>query len=310
MKIDRLLSIIMTLIEHKKISATKLAEMFEVTPRTIYRDIETINAAGIPIVAFPGSHGGISIMEGYKLDRNVFTSSDLVTLLIGLGSISSTLSTKEMVHTITKVKGLIPDEQAKQIELKSNQIVIDLTTWAGNKTIHDNVHKIKDAISGNNYIIFHYTDGNGKKSRRKVEPYQLVLKESQWYMQGYCFLKKEFRIFKLTRMSLLQLKKATFSPRAFTPKAMDGAGWIDKRIIYIKVVIHETIRDRIVERCGEEHIKSIGNNKLMLKIPFTEDEHGYNFLLGLGDKCECLAPARVRQELTRRIQELLKIYKS
>lgn len=124
LKIDRLISIIMILLERKKISATKLAEMFEVSPRTIYRDIESINSAGIPIITYPGINGGIGIIEEYKIDKKIFTTSDIETLLRGLKGISSTMTNEDIINTIAKVKGLVPDEQIKDIELKSNQITI------------------------------------------------------------------------------------------------------------------------------------------------------------------------------------------
>jgi predicted DNA-binding transcriptional regulator YafY len=118
LKIDRLISIIMILLERKKISAVKLAEMFEVTPRTIYRDIETINLAGIPIITYPGINGGVGIMEEYKIDKKLFTTSDIATLLMGLGSISNAMSNDEIINTLAKVKGLVPAEQIRDIELK------------------------------------------------------------------------------------------------------------------------------------------------------------------------------------------------
>ena len=103
LKIDRLISIIMILLQRKKISATKLAEMFEVSARTIYRDIETINTAGIPIITYPGVNGGIGIMEEYKIDKKLFTTSDISALLMSLGSISRAITYDEIISTIAKV---------------------------------------------------------------------------------------------------------------------------------------------------------------------------------------------------------------
>jgi predicted DNA-binding transcriptional regulator YafY len=184
MKIDRLISIIMVLLERKKISATKLAEMFEVTPRTIYRDIETITLAGIPIITYPGVNGGIGIIEEYKIDKKLFTTSDITTLLIGLASIPSELSSGEIVNTLAKVKGLIPAEQISDIELKSNQITIDLTPWAGNKNLQPNLEEIKRALNEKKLLSFKYSDHTGNKSIRKVEAYQLVLKGTNLWKQS------------------------------------------------------------------------------------------------------------------------------
>lgn len=308
MKIDRLISIIMILIERKKISATKLAEMFEVTPRTIYRDIETINQAGIPIITYPGVNGGIGIMEEYKVDKKLFTTSDISTLLMGLGSISSTLSSEEIVNTLAKVKGLIPKEQIRDIELKSSQITIDLTSWIGNKSLQPNLEKIKIAMNENKILYFKYLDRNSKESSRKAEPYRLVLKDANWYLQGYCISKEDFRIFKLSRISELEVLEDTFVPREFQAKQLGAWDYIEKNIIKIKLLVDKSLREQMLERCGEENIESYGDNKLIVNFPFIEDEFGYNMLLGFGDKCECLEPVNVREEVIRRIKNMLNVY--
>lgn len=299
----------MVLLERKKISATKLAEMFEVTPRTIYRDIETISLAGIPIVTYPGANGGIGIMEEYKLDKKLFTTSDITTLLIGLGSISSTLSSEEIVNTLAKVKGLIPAEQFRDIELKSSQITIDLTPWAGNKNLQPNLEQIKRALNESKYLSFKYSDRSGKKSSRKVEPYKLVLKETNWYLQGYCISKKDFRTFKLSRISALEIMEEMFIPREFHAKPLGAVDWIKNRIITIKLLVDESLRERMAEHCGEENIEPDGNNKLIVHFPFVEDELGYNLLLSFGDKCECLEPENIRMEVIQRIKKILEVYK-
>lgn len=308
MKIDRLVSIIMVLLENKKISATKLAEMFEVTPRTIYRDIEAINQAGIPIITYPGVNGGIGIVEEYKINKKLFTTSDITTLLIGLGSISSTLSKEELVNTLAKVKGLVPAEKMREIELKANQIAIDLTSWIGNKNLQPNLEEIKRALNESKFLSFKYSDRSGKRSNRKVEPYRLVLKDTNWYLQGYCTLKQDFRTFKLSRISEFEILEDIFIPREFEAKSLVSSNWIKKKIITIKLVIHESLRERVMEYCGEENIKSYGENKLIVDFPFTEDDFSYNIVLGFGHKCECLEPAHVREEIIHRVEKLLSVY--
>lgn len=309
MKIDRLISIIMVLLEGKKISAAKLAEMFEVTPRTIYRDIETLSLAGIPVASYPGVNGGFSIIEGYKIDKKLFTTSDITTLLIGLGSISSTLSSEDIVNTLAKVKGLVPAEQMRDIELKSSQITIDLTPWAGNRNLQYNLEKIRTALNERRLVSFKYFDRVGEKSIRKVEPYRLVLKETNWYLQGYCSSRQDFRIFKLSRISKLEILNDTFIPRDLHTESLGNSEWIKKRIITIKLLADESLRERLLDYCGEQNIELYGNNKLMVHFPFTEDEFGYNLLLSFGDKCECLEPANIRAEIIRRIKNLSDVYK-
>ncbi len=308
LKIDRLISIIMILLQRKKISATKLAEMFEVSARTIYRDIETINTAGIPIITYPGVNGGIGIMEEYKIDKKLFTTSDISALLMSLGSISRAITNDEIISTIAKVKGLVPDEQIRDIELKSNQITIDITPWIGNKKLQPKLEKIKKALDEKKILSFEYSNSDGKKSNRKIEPYRLVLKESNWYLYGYCTFRQEFRIFKLSHISCLEVRNENFIPRDFNTKLLDGWDNLEKKISIIKLLVSESLRDRISDYCGEDSINPYGENKLIVNFPFEENEFGYNLLISFGDKCECLEPVHVREEIIRRAENLLKVY--
>ncbi|MDZ5017006.1 YafY family transcriptional regulator, partial [Clostridium perfringens] len=138
----------------------------------IYRDIEAISLAGIPIITYNGANGGISIMQEYKVDKKFFTTSDISTILMGLSSVSTTLSNKEVIGTLEKVKSLLPKEQFKDIELKSNQITIALTTWIGNKNFQSNIEKVKSALNDSKYLSFEYYGGNRKKDKRCIEPYK------------------------------------------------------------------------------------------------------------------------------------------
>jgi predicted DNA-binding transcriptional regulator YafY len=299
----------MLLLERKQISATKLAEMFEVTPRTIYRDVETISMAGIPIIAYPGVNGGISILDEYKIEKKLFTISDITALLIGLGSINATMSSEEVLNTMAKIKGLVPAEQIRYIELKTNQITVDHTPWIGNKNKNLNLEEIRTALTENRLISFNYSSQNGIKSQRKIEPYRLVLKNSNWYLQGYCITRNDFRIFKLSRISSLDLIEETFVPREFDYKVLEVSSNIEKKSIPIKLLIDESLRDMMIEFCGEENIEPCENNKFVVCFPLVEDDFSYSMILRLGDKCECLEPENVRLEVIRRVENLLNIYK-
>lgn len=309
MKTDRLVSIIMVLLERRKISASKLAGMFGVSIRTIYRDLDAINLAGIPIVSYPGVKGGVGIMEGYKFDKRLFTASDIQLLLAGLRGLSSALYGKVNSATLAKLQSLLPLPQHKNLDLKPSQFELDLTPWAGNKQLPALLEKIKKAMDEDHYIFFLYTDKNGSAAWRKIEPYQLTLKDMNWYVRGFCLERRDFRTFKLTRISNLTQSEDGFNPREFTPPGLDSTEWVNNRIITIILRIDPSIRDRIVDRCGEENITIREDNSLEVIFPFTEDEYGYSLLLSFGDKCECIGPERVRRELMRRIAALNRIYR-
>lgn len=307
MKIDRLFSIIMVLIEQNKISASKLAEMFEVTPRTIYRDIETIQAAGVPIVTYTGTNGGIGILENYKIDKKFFTKEDMITIMTGLGSISSSVTNSGLNKVLTKLQSLIPEDHTQEIKLKSGQVVIDLTTWSGNKKLQANLIKIKEALNQRRYLIFKYLDGNGKSTERKVEPYQLLWKEEKWYINSYCTMRNDFRLFKLSRISYLKVLDETFSIREFDMEEL-RMNWSEKRILNIKLLVDVSLKERILERCEEENITYCGKNKMIVEFPFVDDDFGYELLLSFGNKCECLEPVEIREKLIEKIRNMLHIY--
>lgn len=221
MKVDRLVSIIMTLLDKERISAQELADTFEVSPRTIYRDIEAINMAGIPVRSISGVGGGFEIMPEYKLDKKVFSTADLSVILMGLSSLSNVVRGDEFVNAFEKVKSFIPAEKAKDIEIKTNQICIDLSPWIGNRNIQPYLEIIKSALRDHKLLYFEYTAHHGYKTVRTVEPYQLVLKGSHWYFQGYCHIRNDYRLFKLSRMSNLQMKQKTFIPRDYQKPILD-----------------------------------------------------------------------------------------
>lgn len=299
----------MVLLEKQKVSAPELARMFEVNLRTIYRDIETINQAGIPIVTYRGPNGGVSILENYKIEKKLFTISDITELLIGLNSSYSTLSSQDLLNTMAKLKGLLPLEEMKQIEEKVNQIKIDNTPWFGNEQLKEKLETLKVAINENKIISFSYFDRLNAKSIREVEPYRLVLKNSNWYIQGYCLVRNDFRIFEIANILELKVLDKKFTPRPFDYTSQDIYFRTDREKITIKLLIQESLYERMIELCGKDNVIPYNNTQYIAYFPFVEDNYFYNMLLQYGDQCECLEPKHVRLELVRRLEKILKVYK-
>ena len=308
MKVDRLVSIIMTLLDKERIGAQELADTFEVSPRTIYRDIEAINMAGIPIRSIPGVGGGFEIMPDYKLDNKVFSTADLSAILMGLSSLSSVVRGGELANALEKVKSFIPAEKAKDIEIKSNQICIDLSSWTGNRTIQPYVKIIQAALQNHTLLSFAYTAHHGKKTIQTVEPYQLVLKGSRWYFQGYCRTRNDFRLFRVSRMSELQMKRETFIPRDFQKPILDFEEIAEAMQTNIKIRIHQSVLDRVLEYCPYDRFVPDDDAYYIVNFPFIENDYHYDILLGFGDKCECLEPLHIRAEMKRKIQNMAAIY--
>ena len=129
MRIDRLLSIIILLLNRDRMSARELADRFEVSIRTIYRDIDAINLSGIPIISFPGTGGGFGIMENYTIDRQVLTLNDIMTILSALKGIHTTFDDRTMENAIEKITSLLPQETSKQLEKEQEQVIFDIMPY-------------------------------------------------------------------------------------------------------------------------------------------------------------------------------------
>lgn len=308
MKTDRLVSIIMMLLDKERVSAQELADRFEVSPRTIYRDIETINMAGIPVRSTPGVGGGFEIMQEYKLDKNVFSAADLSAILMGLSSLSGMVRGNELVNALAKVRRFIPADRAKEIELRANQIYIDLSPWMGNRNIQPYLELVKTALQESRMLSFEYADRFGNKTVRTVEPYQIVLKGSHWYFQGYCRKREDFRLFRLSRISNLQMSRETFSSRDYQKPVLDFGDILKTMQTTIKLRVQKSAMDRLLDFCTCEHAVPDGEEHYIVNFPFIENEYYYDILISFGDQCECLEPLHVRAEMKRRIQNMAALY--
>ena len=308
MKVDRLVSIIVTLLNKERIGARELADMFEVSPRTIYRDMDTINMAGIPIRSISGTGGGFEIMPEYKIDKNVFSDADLSAILLGLSNLSHMVRNDELANVLAKIKSFVPADRAEDIEIKTNQICIDVSSWSGNQNIQPYLQTMKAALEDYRLLSFAYIAHHGNKTVRTVEPYQLVLKGSHWYLYGYCLARRDYRLFRLSRMSDLKMKQETFAPREYEKPVLDFDKIIETMQTEIKIRIHKSVLDRVLEFCTCDRFMPDGDDHYLVDFPFVENEYYYDILLSFGDKCECLGPPHVRTKMKQRIQSVAAVY--
>lgn len=309
MKIDRMVSIIMILLNKKKVSAQELADTFEVSKRTIYRDIDSICLAGIPIRATSGVGGGFEIMPDYKIDKKVFSEDDLSVLLMGLSSLSNVVHRDELIHTISKVKSFIPSHQAENIALRSNQISIDMDPWINNPSIKSNLAKIELALQKRNLISFSYINHRNNMLTRTVEPYQLVSKNGNWYIYGFCQLRKDYRLFKLSRIIDLTVTDTIFTAKDFPNPQLDATDIAKSQQITITLRIHRSLMERLLDYCPYDQFEPDGESNFIVHFPFIDRDYYYDMLLGFGDKCECIEPLHVREKLHQKVMNLNALYK-
>lgn len=302
MKLHRLIALLTLLLQQDRISAPVLAEKFEVSVRTIYRDIQALESAGIPIVTHTGINGGIAIMEQYKIDKKLFTMQDIGTLLTSLHSITGSISNSQLTYTLEKIKGLIPPEHLQAMEINSRHLYVDMTPWSTNPHVPAALGIIHKALAQSQRICFAYHSRYSTTSQRTVEPCQLVLKENSWYLKGWCTQRQDFRTFKLSRMRDVQLLPECFTPRDFTSGMDDFKDWKHEKMITVELLADSTLHERAMDFCRDENIRQLEDGNLHISMPFVESDMGYGVLLSMGHHCRVLGPPHVREEFLRRLE--------
>jgi predicted DNA-binding transcriptional regulator YafY len=308
MKFERMLAIVMLLLQRKQITGKELAEMFEVSLRTIYRDIEAISAAGIPIVTASGIGGGIGIMEQYKIEKGIFTADDISTMLMGLGIAHNALSGKDITKVHAKLKSFIPEEFADDVASKTDQIMFDLSSWIREKDSNRVLDAVKTAMEQNQTLSFFYLGRRGQESLTGIEPHRLVFKNSQWYLQGYVNEKQDFRLFKLRRMYHVQMEIKFFERRSLLHPFSDFTDEMSRKTFKIKLLLDNSAVDKMLDYCTIDDITEIGNGKFLVEFNFIDDDYGYGILMSFGNKLTCVEPDFVRKELQRRLEVMLAQY--
>ncbi|MFD1772388.1 helix-turn-helix transcriptional regulator [Paenibacillus rhizophilus] len=297
MKIDRLLSIVIVLLGRRLVQAKELADMFEVSVRTIYRDIETLSQAGIPVVTYQGGGGGIGLIEGYRLDRNVLTDGELAQIFSALRSLSAYTSDHERL--MEKISSVVPPSRSQQFRSIASRQIVDLSPWGHHGALQQKLALIKEALEESVTVSFAYVSAEGTATVRSVEPYTLVMKGQSWYLYGCCRLRGEFRLFKLPRMKDL-IKENTAYTRLDLPS--DELPWNDypgDHAAVSEVIVHFSAGDKHIAEdrfdCSELQVDGCGGYTVALRYPV--DEWLYGFLLSFGPAAEVLEPAHVRRRL-------------
>lgn len=310
MKIERLINIIMTLLANEIVNASNLAKQFEVSTRTIYRDIDTLLNAGIPIFTIPGPNGGIGIMDTYKVDKGLFSTSDITSLLMGLENMKINLPNEELNKAINKIKSMIPMVHKDEINMKSNRVQIDMKPWHGKGDLPNNLNYINPAIENQNIIEFEYMNRSTNKSTRQVEPYRLLLKGMHWYLYAYCKLREDFRIFKVLRMKNINVLDEKYKLRDISYERLEKPKSEKEFKEFVSFKIHESIWDEMVLHFGEDSISKhpTQSDYFILTAQIPVHDYMCRFFLGFGNLCECIEPESMKLKIKNLALTIAQLY--
>ncbi|MCY9763912.1 YafY family transcriptional regulator [Paenibacillus alvei] len=312
MKIDRLLSIVILLMNHKLVQAKELADRFEVSVRTIYRDIDAINQAGIPIVTYQGAGGGIGLAEGYRLDRNLLTNDELAAIVTALQSISSSHPSSDNELLVEKLSSIVPPADSAQFQLKTQQFLVDFSPWGSNGVQEQKLLRLKNAIEQQHAVTFTYCNAGGKVSVRTVEPYTLVLKQQRWYLYAYCRLRDQFRLFKLLRMKDLHVEAQIFERQevAVHDLPWDQEWHAPERTERVVLRFDAEVRHMAEEWFGVEELQEDVEGTVVASVPFPVDNWLYGFILSFGNHVEVLEPQFIRQHINQIATRIVEKYET
>ncbi len=300
MKIDRLIGILSVLLQEEKVTAPELAERFEVSRRTINRDIDELLYAGIPIRTSQGVGGGISIAEGYKVDRTILTSKDMQMILAGLRSLDSVSGSSYYGQLMEKI-------QAGSSELITGRdsILIDLSSWYKD-TLAPKISTIQDAIENRHLLEFYYYAPSGE-SKRTIEPYYIVFKWTSWYVYGWCRKRKDYRLFKLNRMDKVKETDKDFSCRNAPVPDLSSELKFPRNII-LKALFEPDMKWRLVEEFGPGCYEEQDDGRLLLIRDYADMDNLTMWMLTFGDKAEVLEPQELRDNLQSMAESMIKMY--
>jgi len=299
MKLDRLLGILTVLLQTDRVTAPYLAEKFEVTRRTISRDIDALCGAGIPIVTHQGAGGGISIVEGFKLDKNVLTTGELSAIIAALKGIGSVTEQSRMERTLDKLGA-----NSDAVVSLSEPVVIDLAShYKGDLTAK--IETIKAAILEQRILEFDYYYSKGD-SHRRIEPYIVVFQWTAWYVFGFCLERMDWRLFKLNRLWNPTLCEERFTLRDIPPEKRDFNSRItaDRKL---RALFDPSVKYMLMETYGRECYQETDEG-LYFEMDFTNWGYIMSWLLSFGDKVKVLEPQDIASEIQGIAKNILAAY--
>lgn len=288
MKVDRLIGILTILLRQEQITAPELARRFEVSRRTITRDIDTLCQAGIPLVTSQGRGGGISIMGGYKLDKTFLTREEFQTILASLQGLGSVSKADALTGLIEKLSG-----QHSQF-LTDNTVVIDLASYYQGSLTHK-IGILKRAIQQQKLVEFQYYYEKGE-DRRIIEPYRIVFKWSSWYVFGFCRKRNAFRLFKLNRLWNVTELDTAFSPREIPEDELDFSDFLNQNPIHLKALFAPSQKYRLIDEYGIGCFTQTARGELLLEQDFANYSNLREWIFSFGSSVEILEPAQLRED--------------
>lgn len=297
MQINRLFEIVYILLDKKAITSKELAERFEVSSRTIYRDIETLSSAGIPVYMTKGKGGGISLLPDFVLNKAVITGEEKDAILSSLKAVNA-VNLSKTDTALKKLSSLFGESNADWIE-------VDFSAWANVQEETETFNTIKSAILGKRVVSFSYASAKGQRTTREVEPLKLCFKSGAWYLYGYCTSRDDFRFFKLRRIRELCVSEQNFQRKS--PKQIfSDENVFQEEYVKLKLKLSAQVAYRVYDEFDRYEQQEDGS--FIAEINYPKGEWIYYYIATFGHQCEVLEPENVRNDVKAELQNTLNHY--
>ena len=303
MKIYRLLSILTTLLNKDLVSAKDLSEKNEVSVKTIQRDIEALNMAGIPVFSEKGMKGGYGILDSYKLETKLLSNYEIGILYSMLDGLRVIYDNKKLENLWEKFEyALDSSSENNQIQVK-----VDLSPWNNDETVSKKVNILSDAIMSKSIVKIEYYNLKGQFSIRNIEPYEMRMKNGRWYVSAYCLNKNDFRNFKVNRIKEIEKTTQTFVKRDFS--VVDHEETINQDSIQKVLRFKKETYSRIVDIFNVEEITEMNEEHIYITTYTRSDSWLLAMILSFGSQVEVLEPLSLINTVKENIKKMNNLYK-
>ncbi|QJW46056.1 YafY family transcriptional regulator [bacterium BFN5] len=301
MKLDRLFEITTILLNKGSVTAKELADRFGVSTRTIYRDIDTLSTAGVPVYMSKGSGGGISLLDNYAMSRTLISEQESESLLLAVKTLQATQY--PAVDIVLEKMGALFKHAVDY-----DWVEVDFSPWGSMPNEKNKFNHIKRAMLQRNVIRFDYVNADGHKSSRMAEPMKLIFKGNAWYLAAYCRQRMEVRTFRISRIKNLELSSETFDRR---PEFSLDSGRVKETSlpeVRIKLRFQAKVLNRLYDYFDDSYITKKDEDSFVVELTLPEGEWIYGYILSFGSAVEVLEPESIREVIKQRLRQALKLY--
>lgn len=302
MKYEILIKMMFLLLAKRKITAKELADRYEVSVRTIYRYIEELNVCGVPVDVNRGRYGGVMIADTYRLPAGFFSREEYACTINALAAMSNQMQDKNLITAIEKLQR---QQKAEKRELSvCGNIIVDGCTWGDSKKFSEKMRACETAVNECKCLMIDYISRGGEHSKRVIDPYVLIYKQSVWYVYGFCHTKQTCRTFKIGRIKSARFTGSTFVKKEFKREQIDiNFYYTPENLIDVILQIDKNSLADAEEWLGIDNIEPRGSG-FIARVTLPDDGL-VNKILSYGGAVKVIEPQSLKEKIFQTAQKIL-----